>query len=89
MRFRQNPHAGTGLGLWDKIKLARLINDPGMIQKLKSRKLWVAVISAAILTLGQHLGLEAELLQKLVTLAMTYIGAQGVVDAASALKSGQ
>lgn len=77
------------LSLWDKIKIARLMKDPAMLDKLKSRKLWVAVLSAALLTLGQGIGLDAELLEKLVTLAMTYIGAQGIVDAAGTLKTGK
>jgi uncharacterized membrane protein len=73
------------LSLWDKLKLARLINSV-MFERLKSRKLWVAVLGAALLTLGQGIGLDADLLDKLITLAMTYIGAQGLVDTAAALK---
>lgn len=84
--FLRTRRSAAGLTIWDKIKLARLIQDPVMIEKLKSRKLWVAVLSAAILALGQGIGLEAELLNKLVSLAMTYLAAQGVVDTAAALK---
>jgi hypothetical protein len=74
--------------MWDKYKLYRLLKDPHMINKLKSRKLWVTVITAALLALGQGLGVDPELMEKLVTMAVTYVGAQSLVDAAGALKQG-
>ena len=59
-----------------------------MMTKLKSRKLWVTVAVAALMALGQGLGLDPELLDKLLQMGMTYVGGQAVVDAAAALKRG-
>ena len=70
------------LSLWDKLKLWRAIKDPIMLDKLKSRKLWVTMATAALASLLSSLGFDAELIEKIMTLAMTYIGAQGLADAA-------
>lgn len=52
-----------------------------MIRKLKSRKLWVAVITAAIVTLGTSLGIDEATVTKLVGLAASYVIGQGIADA--------
>jgi len=57
-----------------------------MWEKIQSRKLWIAVIVAAVTALSDQLGIAPELTAKLVNLAMVYIGGQGIVDAAAALK---
>ncbi len=77
------------MNLFEKIKLARLVNKirkQAMWEKMQSRKLWVTVITATITALSDQLGIDPDLISKLITLAMTYIGGQGVVDAAKALK---
>lgn len=53
-------------------------------EKLKSRKLWAAVLGSAILTLGQGLGLPADISQWLVTIIVAYIAGQTVVDSVDA-----
>jgi hypothetical protein len=65
----------------DKFKLLRLTQDDTMMTKLKSRKLWVTVLTAALLTLSQQLGLDPELTTKLVALAASYVLGQSIVDA--------
>jgi len=75
------------LTLLDKYKLWRLLKDKTMMTKLKSRKLWVTVITAAVLAFSQQLGLDPELTTKLVALAASYLLGQGVVDAVEKAKS--
>ena len=78
--------------LRDKIRLARFANRllnglPDidiMKEKLASRKLWAAVVGAALATLGNHLGLSPDIVQTAVTVIMTYIGGQSIVDAVAA-----
>ncbi len=82
--FFKEPPQGPRLTLWDKLKLWRITKDKHMIEKLKSRKLWVAVSLAAFSTLLSGLGIDNELIEKIITLGMTYIGAQGLVDTAAA-----
>jgi len=50
------------------------------MNKLKSRKLWVAVISAALLALAGQLGVDAEHAQYLLATAIAYILGQSYVD---------
>lgn len=59
-----------------------------MIEKLKSRKLILAIVSALIVIAndGLGLGLEGETIKDFVKLVMTYIGSQGAVDLAAAIK---
>ena len=52
-----------------------------MIEKLKSRKLWAAVIAAVITTIGGHLGLTPDQLTAINTVIAAYIIGQGVADA--------
>lgn len=53
-----------------------------MLEKLKSRKLWAAVITAAIVALAEQLGLDPAQVTDLITVALGYILGQGAVDAA-------
>ena len=68
------------LSLWQKLKLYRAVKDPVMLQKLKSRKLWVAVLATALTTLGTQLGLDADTVQNVVAIAVSYIVVEGAVD---------
>lgn len=68
------------LTLWDKWQLWRITRDKTMIDKLKSRKLWVAVVTATIVALSQQLGIDPALAEKLVTLAGAYVLGQGIAD---------
>ena len=75
------------LGLWDKLKLLRLLSDKTMFEKLKSRKLWATVLGAALLSLGGQLGISQDLTEQLVQLIAAYIIGQGIADAGAARKS--
>ena len=58
------------------------------MEKLKSRKLWMAVIGAFIVIAndGLGLGLDAETIKQFAQLVIGYIIGQGGVDVAIALK---
>lgn len=58
------------------------------LSKLKSRKLWAAVIGAAIQALGHGLGLSMETIDGIVQLIMAYILAQAAVDMGGAVGEG-
>ena len=85
---KRNPpkQAPPRLSLRDKYKLYRILKDPTMLQKLKSRKLWVTVITAGLMALGSQLGIDPEMLEKIMAVAMTYIAGESIVDAAHARK---
>ena len=74
------------LSLWQKFKLYKLATDPIMIEKLKSRKMWAVVITAALVTLGGQLGVSQDIVDAIVRLVIGYVAAQGVADAAANLK---
>lgn len=80
----------AGLSIIDKLKLVmawkRITSDPIMLEKLKSRKLWVAVLGAAVLTVGDHLGIDPALSTKIVALLSSYLLSQGIADAVAAVK---
>ncbi|MDC0088174.1 hypothetical protein OAI07_01385 [Akkermansiaceae bacterium] len=57
-----------------------------MLKKLKSRKLWVAIGSAIIVTLATQLGLPEEVAVKYVNIAIAYIIGQGAVDVSANFK---
>lgn len=57
-----------------------------MMDKFKSRKLWVAVIGGAVTVFAESIGLEAEAANQIVQLVSVYILGQGAVDAAGAIK---
>ncbi len=50
------------------------------MQKLKSRKLWVAVLSAAVIALADQLGLDHTQTKEILGAAVSYILAQGAHD---------
>lgn len=52
-----------------------------MIDKLKSRKLWAAVLGSVIVTLGSQLGLDPEVVQWVGTIVTGYVVGQGIADA--------
>lgn len=59
-----------------------------MLEKLKSRKLWVAIMMI-VGVIGAGLGGTIELtdaISQALQIAMVYLGAQGISDAAVALK---
>lgn len=79
-RKRTQEELDLQLTLWDKIKLWRIIKNKAMLEKLKSRKLWVTVVTAAVVTFSQQLGIDPELTTKLVGLAAAYVLGQGLAD---------
>ena len=83
--LRPPPSAFQKLRLF--LKLRHLSQDKAMIDKLKSRKLWVAVLGAALVALLNGLGLSSELVNQIVALLATYIGGQSLVDAFAKPKS--
>lgn len=50
------------------------------MEKLKSRKLWAAVVGAALASLADQLGITATNVNDIVQLIMAYIVTQGVHD---------
>lgn len=58
-----------------------------MMDKFKSRKLWVTVIGGAITVFAESLGLETEAANQIVQLVSAYILGQGAVDVAGVIKS--
>lgn len=72
--------------LRDKLRLVlwyrKIKKDKHMIEKLKSRKLWVLVLAGALTPILSTLGVPEEIIAKLVGLAMVYIGGESLNDAA-------
>jgi hypothetical protein len=58
-----------------------------MVQKLKSRKLWAAVLAAVAQVALPAFGVPPEAVDWIAKLAGFYIGAEGAVDAARAFKA--
>ena len=58
-----------------------------MNEKLKSRKLWVVVASAAITAFSGQLGIDSELIKYILMLTSSYVLGQGAVDAIEATKT--
>lgn len=52
-----------------------------MIGKLKSRKLWAAVVGSALVAFGQQIGLSPDVIQWVGTIVTGYIVGQGIADA--------
>lgn len=52
--------------------------------KLKSRKLWVAVIGAAVVAFAHQMGIDQHSAQRVVDVLAAYLIAQGAHDAAGA-----
>jgi hypothetical protein len=74
------------LSLWAKLKLLKVVRSPAMYEKLKSRKLWVTVVTAALVTLGSQMGIDEATTTKLVGIAAAYLLGQGIADAATPTK---
>lgn len=77
------------MSLLKDLKLLLLLNkikNTIMIDRLKSRKLWVAVVSATLVTLGTELGIPPDALSQVVAIVVGYLIGQGAVDAVAALK---
>lgn len=76
------------LSVWSKLKvllfIKKLVSDPTMLNKLKSRKLWVSVGAAALAALGTQLGLDPATVTTAVTVLVAYVGGESLVDAARA-----
>jgi len=83
----------TKLTLLDKWRLFRLWQklrkDKTMLEKLKSRKLWITVLTGALTPILVTLGVDQELIEKVLLLAMTYIGGESVIDASRAFKQNE
>lgn len=61
-----------------------------MPEKLKSRKFWLAVLTAAGVAVAAQFGLDPELAAKIVAgLVAAFIGAEGLTDAARALEGNE
>lgn len=58
-----------------------------MIEKLKSRKLWMAVLGAVAQIVLPAVGIPVEIVSQVGHLVMVYLGAQGIADAAGAFQS--
>lgn len=50
--------------------------------KLKSRKLWVTVLTAALITLSEQLGIDEATVEQLVYVVAPYLLGQAAVDMA-------
>lgn len=72
----------TKLRPMQKLRLAFQLttqkND--MIKKLKSRKLWAAVLAASIVALGGQLGLDPETAKAIAATLSAYVIGQGIAD---------
>lgn len=60
---------------------------PPMIDKLKSRKLWAAVVGSVIISFGDQLGLSPDVTQWIGTIVTGYIVGQGIADAGQGLRA--
>lgn len=75
-----------------KIKALRLAlwlkqqNKNEIMSKLKSRKLWAAIIGSVIVTAGDQFGLTPEMTQWIATIVTGYVIGQGIADAGQAAK---
>ena len=58
------------------------------MERLKSRKLWITVITAAIIAFGDEFGIELDM-EELIALGgivLAYLGVQGTADVKEAAK---
>ena len=60
---------------------------PKMIDKLKSRKLWAAIVGSVILSFGDQLGLSPDVTQWIGTIVTGYIVGQGIADAGQGFRA--
>lgn len=75
-RRKASPSSGR-IGLWDIVKLIRSIKD---MERLKSRKLWVTVFAGAVTIFAKELGIDPNLVDRLVGMAAAYVLGQSYVD---------
>lgn len=54
------------------------------MSKLKSRKLWAAVIGSVIVAAGPQFGITPDITQWLATIVTGYVIGQGIADAGQA-----
>ncbi len=69
--------------LFPKLQFARLIFKAYLqmnFEKLKSRKLWAAVIGGAVITLADAVGIDPGVAQNLVGIIAAYVVGQGIAD---------
>lgn len=61
-----------------------------MIEKMKSRKLWITVLTATLAALNAGLGnpIPPDTVESIMQVVMIYLGGQGIVDATAAYKKG-
>ena len=78
-----NPHRP----IWERGRRNRPPKEPLLtkllamnLDKLKSRKLWVAVLGSALVTLGSQMGLPEDTVQSLVAILASYLIGQGIAD---------
>lgn len=76
-----------GLTLMNWWSLWKLRKDKVMIDKLKSRKFWVTFFGSTLVLLGNQLGLDPVLLDKVVNLLIGYVVVQGTVDSVQTYKN--
>ena len=69
------------------LALRRLTKDKNAMNKLKSRKLWAAIIGSIIVTAGDQLWLSPDVTQWIATIVTGYVIGQGLADAGQALKA--
>lgn len=50
------------------------------MNRLKSRKFWFAVVTAAVVAFGQGLGFPEDSIRELVAVAAAYILGEGIAD---------
>ena len=61
------------------------------MEKLKSRKLWMTLVIIALVAVSDAIGspLDDKSLEAIVTMGLGMLGAQGLVDTASAFAAGK
>lgn len=73
--------SGSSFPFRGAIKLLKKKNQTNMIEKLKSRKLWVTVLTTVILGAAEHLGLSEQAQWIISMISGSYLGGQGIADA--------
>lgn len=58
-----------------------MLHPTNTMEKIKSRKLWAAVIGTTLITFGNQVGLTPEMSQWIATIITGYIVGQGIADA--------
>jgi hypothetical protein len=59
------------------------------MKKLKSRKLWAAILGSVVLAAGSEFGISPDAAQWIATIITGYVLGQGVADAGQAIASGK